>query len=204
MFESFSIGSLFGKSEPRSNENIKVEEKPEPVGSHLDDWKAPEDDLKTAEIQPDEKADLESSSSSIGSTSDLMSLEEFKASIQTMSELGAVLSMIQAVRIDANGNPIHESGLEAIYETCLEVPWLRICLNPNSSWLTRFIAIATFSATYAVGIKAELQEKRQAAKQARAEAAKAQEAAKNEVVGSFNEETEDFDHIGMSPAQMGV
>lgn len=196
-----NIGSLFGKSEQRSNENINVEEKPEPVTSHLDAWQAPDDDLNTDEIQPDEKADLESSSSSIGSTSDLMSLEEFKASIQTMSELGAVLSTIQAVRIDANGNPIHESGLEAIYETCLEVPWLRICLNPSSSWLTRFIAIATFSATYTVGIKAELQEKRQAA---RAEAAKAQEAAKNEVVGSFNEETEDFDHIGMSPAQMGV
>lgn len=195
------IGNLFGGSKPKENENVYVEEDKTPSAPHLDAWTPPEDDFATAEISEEEAEEINFSSETGTPSAEILSLEEFKETLAKMSEMGVAMTHIQAVLIDPEGNSIHGMGLDALYETMLEIPWLRSCLSPNSNWLLRLSAIAIFSKTYLEGIRLEIAVKKRAMKQQKRQEQEETQS-KEVIVGVLNPEKGEFEHLGMDVSNM--
>jgi len=45
---------------------------------------------------------------------------------------------------------------QAIYETCVEVPWLHWLIRPEGKWLQRAFTVGAFAVPLAVGVRVEL------------------------------------------------
>lgn len=49
---------------------------------------------------------------------------------------------------------------QAIYETCVEVPWLHWLIRPEGRWLQRVFTVGAFAVPVAVGVRVELAARR--------------------------------------------
>ncbi|WP_375595857.1 hypothetical protein ABWI00_06065 [Algihabitans albus] len=57
-------------------------------------------------------------------------------------------------------DPACEPAARAIYDTCLEVEYFRFLIRPEGKWMQRALAVGAFALPTAMGVAAELRQKR--------------------------------------------
>lgn len=62
---------------------------------------------------------------------------------------------LQSLKIEADDAAARQAS-DALYDTCLDVPWLRWLLAPENKWLERAVVIGTFAYARGTAVSVEL------------------------------------------------
>lgn len=63
----------------------------------------------------------------------------------------------------AENDPAARAASDALYETCLDVPWMRFLIQPESKWAQRSLVVGSFAVGLVQGVRAELSARAEAA-----------------------------------------
>lgn len=93
----------------------------------------------------------------------IMAREEFRAAFVAVFNIAGGVSGLQSIAIDAGEKPKAEACADAIYDTALEVPWLRFLIEPSNIWLQRALVVGMFTIPKALAVRNELAARRRPA-----------------------------------------
>ncbi|TAL03672.1 MAG: hypothetical protein EPO08_03520 [Rhodospirillaceae bacterium] len=94
----------------------------------------------------------------IGPAGAVLSREEFRASFVGSFGVGAIF--LPALAIAPDETEKAAAAADAIYDSALEVAWLRFLVDPQSKWVPRIIAISVFAIPKGKAVMVAIQEKK--------------------------------------------
>lgn len=94
---------------------------------------------------------------------EVISKEQFREGFVGVFHVGHRLSKLNALAIDGERVSVAHGAADALYETALDVSWLRWLISPGNKWVQRAFAMGAFAVPLGMATVAELRE-RQAVK----------------------------------------
>lgn len=96
-----------------------------------------------------------------GRTAALLAPDEFFVAFRAL--IGAPNIVLYARGVEplqtlqiSEADPAARAASDALYETCLDVPWMRFLIQPESKWAQRSLVVGSFAVGLVQGVRAEL------------------------------------------------
>ena len=114
-------------------------------------------DLETAGNGAEDPAELQPFEQPSANSAGILTKEQFFTGVfRPVHDLPGQVMKLQSLPIKENELEAARGASDAVYDTALEVPWLRFLVEPSNIYVQRAIVIAAYAIPKAIAVRAEV------------------------------------------------